>query len=67
VFSANAAGAAIGDVWLTWKILLIVLVVLLLFGSARLPQLARSFGQSIIEFKKGLKEIEDQSDDKSNR
>lgn len=52
---------------MTWKILLIVLVVVLLFGSARLPQLARSLGQSIIEFKKGIKEIEDQSDDKSGR
>jgi sec-independent protein translocase protein TatA len=51
----------------TWKILLFVLVVVLLFGSARLPQLARSLGQSITEFKKGIKEIEDQSDDKSGR
>jgi TatA/E family protein of Tat protein translocase len=30
-------------------------VVLLLFGAARLPGLARSLGQSIREFKKGLK------------
>jgi sec-independent protein translocase protein TatA len=52
---------------LTWKILLIVLIIVLLFGSARLPQLARSLGQSITEFKKGIKEIEDQSDDHSNR
>jgi sec-independent protein translocase protein TatA len=45
-----------------WKILLFLLVILLLFSS-RLPGLARSLGQSIIEFKKGLKELENSSDD----
>jgi sec-independent protein translocase protein TatA len=43
-----------------WKLLLFLLVILLLFSS-RLPTLARSLGQSIIEFKKGFKELEDQS------
>jgi sec-independent protein translocase protein TatA len=52
---------------LTWKILLILGIVLLLFGSSRLPSLARAFGQSITEFKRGIKEIEDHSDDTSNR
>jgi len=51
---------------LTWKILLILGIVLLLFGSSRLPSLARAFGQSITEFKRGIKEIEDHSDDTSN-
>jgi len=32
------------------------LIALLLFGT-RLPKVARSFGQSISEFKKGLKEV----------
>jgi sec-independent protein translocase protein TatA len=44
-----------------WELLAVLLVVLLLFGS-RLPSLARSFGQSITEFKKGMKEIENPSD-----
>jgi sec-independent protein translocase protein TatA len=43
-----------------WELLILLLVVLLLFGS-RLPSLARSLGQSIVEFKKGVKEISDQS------
>jgi sec-independent protein translocase protein TatA len=56
-----------GEEPLIWKFLLILAIVLLVFGSTRLPMLARAFGQSISEFKKGIKEIEDQSDDKSNR
>jgi sec-independent protein translocase protein TatA len=43
-----------------WQILIVLLVVLLLFGN-RLPSVARSLGQSLIEFKKGVKEIEDGS------
>ena len=34
----------------------ILAVVLLLFGGRKLPQLARSMGSSITQFKKGLKE-----------
>lgn len=45
-----------------WKLLIILGVVLLLFSS-RLPTLARSLGQSIVEFKKGIKEIEGPSDE----
>jgi sec-independent protein translocase protein TatA len=46
--------------------LLLALVILLLLFSNRLPSLARSLGQSVTEFKRGFKEIEDQSNnDKS--
>jgi sec-independent protein translocase protein TatA len=50
------------------EILLVLLVVLLLFGATRLPQLGRSMGQGIRGFKQGLKEDppaddEDQHDD----
>lgn len=40
------------------EILLIFLIVLLLFGAKRLPELFRSFGKSIREFKKATSEIE---------
>jgi sec-independent protein translocase protein TatA len=40
------------------EILLIFLIVLLLFGAKRLPELSRSFGKSIREFKKASSEIE---------
>lgn len=41
-----------------WEILLIFLVILLLFGGAKLPGLARGLGQSIKEFKKASREAE---------
>lgn len=41
------------------EILLIFLVVLLLFGAKRLPELFKSFGKSIREFKKATSDIED--------
>jgi sec-independent protein translocase protein TatA len=43
-----------------WELVILLGIVLLLFGS-RLPSLARSLGQSIVEFKKGMKEIGDHS------
>lgn len=47
------------------ELLVILLIVLLLFGTARLPEIARSIGKSIWEFKKGVKEIQrDVNDDK---
>ena len=38
------------------ELLLILLVVLVLFGAKRLPDLARSLGKSLSEFKKGKEE-----------
>ena len=49
------------------ELLIILLVVLVLFGGAKLPKLARSMGQAQNEFKRGLKEghkaDEDDTDD----
>lgn len=44
------------------EILIILLVVLLLFGASKIPQLMRSMGQGINEFKKGIKEGEKEAD-----
>lgn len=41
------------------ELLLIFLVVLLLFGAKRLPELFRSLGKSIKEFKKATSDIEE--------
>ena len=40
------------------EILLILVVVLLLFGARRLPEIGASFGKSIKEFKKGISEVD---------
>ena len=40
------------------EIVLIVLVVLLLFGAKKIPELARGIGKGMSEFKKGLKDVE---------
>ena len=44
----------------TTEILLIVLAVFLLFGASRLPQLAKSLGQTRKAFKEGMKEAEEE-------
>ena len=46
------------------ELLIILVIVLLLFGGAKLPALARSLGQAKKEFQQGLKDGE--SDDKAN-
>jgi len=38
------------------ELIIILIVVLLLFGGAKLPKFARSLGQAQNEFKRGLKE-----------
>jgi sec-independent protein translocase protein TatA len=38
------------------ELLLILVIVLILFGANRLPELARSLGSSVKEFKKGVTE-----------
>ncbi len=44
------------------EILVILVLVLLLFGAKRLPELARSLGQGIKEFRKSVKEISEDSE-----
>ena len=40
----------------TWEIVGLVVIVLLLFGAKKLPELARGLGQGIKEFKKSTRE-----------
>ena len=41
------------------ELVIILVILLLLFGSTRLPQLARGMGKSIKEFKKGINDAGD--------
>jgi len=45
----------------SWEWLIIAIIALLLFGK-RLPEVARNLGKGIVEFKKGVKGIEDDVD-----
>ena len=44
------------------EIAIILVIVLLLFGARRLPELARSLGQGIKEFRKSVKEVTEDVD-----
>jgi sec-independent protein translocase protein TatA len=48
------------------ELIIVLVVVLLVFGAAKLPQLARSLGASAKEFKKGVDEgVDDDGSDTS--
>jgi sec-independent protein translocase protein TatA len=47
----------------TGEIILILIIVLLLFGAKRLPELARSLGKSLREFKKAASDIQEEIQD----
>lgn len=44
------------------ELIVIFLVILLLFGSRRLPELARGLGKGIREFKKATSELKEELD-----
>ncbi|MBU9889123.1 MAG: twin-arginine translocase TatA/TatE family subunit [Candidatus Omnitrophica bacterium] len=46
------------------EILLILLVILLVFGASRLPEVGRSLGKALSEFKKGFGGSQDEQDPK---
>jgi sec-independent protein translocase protein TatA len=50
-----------------WELIIILVIVLILFGANRLPQLAKGMGESIRNFKKGIAEgeTEDEKEDKA--
>lgn len=43
-----------------WELVLIFLVVLLVFGAKRIPEIAQGLGKGIREFKKAAKEVGDE-------
>lgn len=44
----------------TQELVLILLIILLLFGGSKLPELARSLGLAVREFKKAMSEVEEE-------
>ena len=47
------------------ELLIVLVVVLVLFGGAKLPKLARSLGQAQSEFKQGMKETDEVDGDET--
>ena len=47
-----------------WHMIVLLVLVLVVFGSGRLPDIAKSVGQSMKVFKKEVKELRDEDDDK---
>lgn len=46
-----------------WEIVIIALVVLLLFGGKKIPELMRGLGKGVKNFKEGMKEVESDVND----
>jgi sec-independent protein translocase protein TatA len=42
------------------EILLILLIIILLFGARKIPEIARGLGRSVSEFKKGIREVDEE-------
>jgi sec-independent protein translocase protein TatA len=52
------------------EITLVLLIVLLLFGAKKIPEVMRSFGKGLKEFKHGMKEIQheiEKDDEEENK
>ncbi|MGH9766176.1 MAG: twin-arginine translocase TatA/TatE family subunit [Blastocatellia bacterium] len=47
-----------------WELIIILVIVLILFGANRLPQLAKGMGESIRNFKTGMAEAEAEDEKK---
>lgn len=49
----------------TWEIILIVLVILLIFGGKKIPELMRGLGKGVRSFKDGVNGKEDKSEEQT--
>lgn len=46
-----------------WEWIIIALLVLLLFGGKKIPELMRGLGKGVKSFKQGMKEVEGEMDE----
>lgn len=49
-----------------WEIFLIVLVIVLLFGGKKIPELMRGVGKGVKSFRQGMNEVEDELKEVTN-
>ena len=45
-----------------WEILFILLVILLVFGARRIPEMAQGLGKGIKEFRKAMRDVQEEID-----
>ena len=46
-----------------WEVTVILLIILILFGAAKLPEIGKALGKAIREFKKAGKELEEKDEE----
>ena len=46
-----------------WEWIILLVLVLLLFGGKKIPELMKGLGKGVKSFKQGMKEVEDEIDD----
>jgi sec-independent protein translocase protein TatA len=51
----------------SYEILIILLVMVLLFGASRIPELGKSLGTGIREFKNGLRSIDKEDEEEKSK
>lgn len=51
----------------SWEIILIVLVVLLLFGGKKIPEMMKGLGKGVKSFKDGMNGLEENKEVKDNK
>ena len=49
-----------------WEIVIIALVILLLFGGKKIPELMKGLGKGVKSFKEGMKDVEKEIKDIDN-
>lgn len=50
-----------------WELIIVLLIVLVVFGAGKLPQVGNSIGQAIKNFKKGMTGSSDESSSKESK
>ncbi|WP_101690911.1 Sec-independent protein translocase subunit TatA/TatB [Dysgonomonas massiliensis] len=51
----------------TAEIIIIAVLILLLFGGKKIPELMKGLGKGVKSFKDGVKDVENDLDDKNNK
>ena len=49
-----------------WEILIVAFVILVVFGT-QVPRVARALGKSLSQFKRGLRDVDDEPDEKEKK